>query len=154
MARTTEQHTKILQAYINRLSPGALKEILFTQTKAYTASQNYGANEQAKVQAEADKAIAGAFADMITLDLELIDGVIDGNSEPKVGVSQITAGYWTTRIFADGVNGDFEHNENGSGGNLIFEDRKLLDYSGMATLPSSVIYAIRRLGFTIDKDFE
>ena len=65
-------------------------------------------------------------------------------------------GKYEVEIRPEDQRGYFEHEDYGedAGGGLWFEDNALVDYDGMAVLPSEVIAGIRALGFTVAKEFE
>ena len=64
-------------------------------------------------------------------------------------------GKYEVQIDPVAMYGYFEHEELGdqAGGGLWFENKELMDYDGMATLPLAVIEAIRQLGFTVSEEF-
>jgi hypothetical protein len=65
-------------------------------------------------------------------------------------------GKYEITISPERERGYFEHEIYGedAGGGLWFEGKNLVDYDGMAILPDEVIAGIRKLGYTVDKDFE
>ena len=64
---------------------------------------------------------------------------------------------FTVEIFDEKpLRGYFEHNELGDNcaGELLFEGNDLIDYDGVFSLPTDVIWAVRKLGFHVGKEFE
>ena len=52
--------------------------------------------------------------------------------------------------------GYFEHETEGDNcaGELLFDGKALIDYDGVFALPTDVIWAVRKLGFHVGKEFE
>lgn len=70
---------------------------------------------------------------------------------------KVTTDNFTVEIFDETpLRGYFEHNELGDNcaGELLFEGKNLIDYDGVFELPTDVIWAVRKLGFHVGKEFE
>ena len=70
---------------------------------------------------------------------------------------KVTTDNFIVEIFDETpLRGYFEHNELGDNcaGELLFDGLSLIDYDGVFELPTDVIWAVRKLGFYVDKEFE
>ncbi len=54
----------------------------------------------------------------------------------------------------DGVPIAMEHDTAGEIGGLWFEKKRLIDYDGCGCLPNDIIKLVRKLGFTVPRDFQ
>lgn len=73
------------------------------------------------------------------------------------GTTKVTRDNFTVEIFDETpLRGYFEHNELGDNcaGELLFDGLSLIDYDGVFELPTDVIWAVRKLGFYVDEEFE
>jgi hypothetical protein len=73
---TNQDHTKILSAYLQRITLADLKLLNTTITASWSASLNYGMSEQIKRQSDVDNAIAHVIEGILWQDKALIDVVI------------------------------------------------------------------------------
>jgi len=73
---TNQDHTNILSAYLQRITLADLKLLNTTITASWSASLNYGMNEQIKRQNDVDNAIAHVIEGILWQDKALIDKVI------------------------------------------------------------------------------
>jgi hypothetical protein len=73
---TNQDHTDILSAYLQRITLADLKLLNTTITASWSASLNYGMNEQIKRQNDVDNAIAHVIEGILWQDKALIDKVI------------------------------------------------------------------------------
>lgn len=69
-------------------------------------------------------------------------------------MQKVTVGKFEVVIV--GKTGYFEHVDLGDecGGGLWFEKKQLEDYDGVPELPKDVIKGIRKLGYTVPREFE
>ena len=70
---------------------------------------------------------------------------------------KVTTDNFTVEIFDETPgHGYFEHNELGDNcaGELLFDGKNLIDYDGVFALPTDVVWAVRKLGFHVGKEFE
>lgn len=57
---------------------------------------------------------------------------------------------WEIGFLEDGT-GWFESNVDGTGGNLIFEGKTVIDYDGVFALPDEVVVKLKARGFKVPK---
>jgi len=72
-----DQHARVLNAYLSRLTAAALDEIYATQRKSWNAAMNLGLSAQTEADKEAREAIINAMESMRFQDLNNITRIID-----------------------------------------------------------------------------
>jgi len=75
-AITTEDHARILYAYLGRLRPKDLDDILELMQKHHYSAMNHGLRQQALVQERLSVAVSNGIENMTTYDLGLIDSIV------------------------------------------------------------------------------
>ena len=89
-----------------------------------------------------------------TLRDQLLDAGGFLGDRPDAQELSTTVRGWSVTIVPEDSGGWFERDSDGTGGGLWFEDGALVDYDGVACLPSAVADGIRALGLHVPADME
>ena len=73
---TTEQHTKILSAYLNRMTLADLRKITAQIESCWNSAMNHGNSKQREERVKLDSIIESAVLRMTDHDLSIVSDVV------------------------------------------------------------------------------